>query len=51
MTASSRATKLATRWCSALDGDLASAKQTGVDARIVGEATLPDGRRAVPVSG
>src|SRR3954465_3158297 len=31
------------------DGDLASAKQTGVDSRIVGEATLPDGRRAVPV--
>ena len=31
------------------DGDLASAKQTGVEARVVGDATLPDGRRAVPV--
>jgi len=31
------------------DGDLASAKQIGVEARIVGEAALPDGRRAVPV--
>ncbi len=30
-------------------GDLASAKQAGVEARIVGDATLPDGRRAVPV--
>src|SRR5439155_24517204 len=30
-------------------GGLASALQTGIDARIVGEATLPDGRRAVPV--
>ncbi|MGD9616475.1 MAG: molybdopterin oxidoreductase family protein [Alphaproteobacteria bacterium] len=30
-------------------GDLASAKQTGVETRIVGEATLADGRRAVPV--
>src|SRR6185312_1130771 len=31
------------------DGDLASAKQTGVEARVVGDATLPDGRCAVPV--
>src|SRR5215213_9134357 len=29
-------------------GDLVSAKQTGVEARVVGDATLPDGRRAVP---
>jgi anaerobic selenocysteine-containing dehydrogenase len=31
------------------DGKLASAKQAGVEARVVGEAALPDGRRAVPV--
>jgi anaerobic selenocysteine-containing dehydrogenase len=30
-------------------GGLTGALQTGVDARVVGEATLPDGRRAVPV--
>src|SRR6185369_5147535 len=30
-------------------GGLASALETDVEARVVGEATLPDGRRAVPV--
>ena len=30
-------------------GGLASALQTGVEAKVVGDATLPDGRRAVPV--
>jgi anaerobic selenocysteine-containing dehydrogenase len=30
-------------------GDLASALEPGVAARVVGDATLPDGRRAVPV--
>jgi anaerobic selenocysteine-containing dehydrogenase len=30
-------------------GKLAGAMQTGVEARVVGEATLADGRRAVPV--
>jgi sulfite dehydrogenase (quinone) subunit SoeA len=30
-------------------GGLASAMQPGIEARVVGEATLPDGRRAVPV--
>ena len=49
MTGSSRATRPASRWCSAATATLASAKQTGVEARVVGEATLPDGRRAVPV--
>jgi anaerobic selenocysteine-containing dehydrogenase len=29
-------------------GGLSSALQTGVEVRVVGEATLPDGRRAVP---
>jgi anaerobic selenocysteine-containing dehydrogenase len=29
-------------------GGLSSALKTGVEARVVGEATLPDGRRAVP---
>ncbi|HEX3953620.1 MAG TPA: molybdopterin-dependent oxidoreductase, partial [Stellaceae bacterium] len=31
------------------EGSLVGALQTGVEARVVGEATLPDGRRAVPV--
>src|SRR5205823_7826278 len=30
-------------------GSLASSAATGVAARLVGEAVLPDGRRAVPV--
>src|SRR6266536_992164 len=30
-------------------GGLASGMQTGIEARVVGEAALPDGRRAVPV--
>jgi anaerobic selenocysteine-containing dehydrogenase len=30
-------------------GELASGMQAGVEARVVGEARLPDGRRAVPV--
>jgi anaerobic selenocysteine-containing dehydrogenase len=30
-------------------GNLAGALQPGAEARVVGEATLPDGRRAVPV--
>src|SRR5207247_8894947 len=30
-------------------GGLASALQPGIEARVVGEAALPDGRRAVPV--
>ena len=30
-------------------GSLASGKEPGVNARLVGDATLPDGRRAVPV--
>ena len=33
----------------AAGGGLASAMEPDVEARIVGEATLPDGRRAVPV--
>ena len=32
----------------ASNGELAGALQTGVEARVVGDATLPDGRRAVP---
>jgi anaerobic selenocysteine-containing dehydrogenase len=30
------------------DGGLSSALRTGIEARVVGDATLPDGRRAVP---
>src|SRR4051812_46050635 len=30
-------------------GSLASAMQLGVEARVIGDAALPDGRRAVPV--
>src|SRR5439155_15194395 len=30
-------------------GGLASAIEPGIEARVVGDATLPDGRRAVPV--
>ena len=50
MTGSSRATRPASRWCSTATAALASAMQTGGRGRVlVGEATLPDGRRAVPV--
>src|SRR5216684_5803545 len=30
-------------------GGLASAREPGIEARVVGEAALPDGSRAVPV--
>ena len=49
MTAFSPVARTAIRWCSKRAATLANGMTAGVAARLVGEAALPDGRRAVPV--
>ena len=49
MTGSSPATRRASRWCSKPRGRSAARRRPDVAVRLVGEAALPDGRRAVPV--